>query len=41
MQTHTPTPEPTATDILTAAGFTAAAVACGVFFFAVAAGLVG
>ncbi len=41
MQTHTPTPEPTATDILTAAGFSVAAVACALFFFAVAVGLVG
>lgn len=41
MQTQTPTPEPTATEILTAAGFSAATVACGLFFFAVASGLVG
>lgn len=41
METYTPTPEPSAAEILSAAGFALSCVAAGVFFFAVAAGLVG
>jgi len=40
MERYTPTPEPSASEILTSVGFSAAAVACGLFFFAVAAGLI-